>query len=100
MTDDMDTADVLDAAADEIRNHGWCKGVPYIGEASCLLGALSHAGELDEVTRARHAVCGLLGFEQWYPLGDWNDMVTRTADEVITVLMEAAARVRLGEIKP
>ena len=97
MSADMDVADVLDAAADEIRSHGWCRGTHYAGKASCLLGAIARS--CDDEWPARVAVCATLGFNKFYPLGDWNDRDERTADEVITALMEAAARVRLGEIK-
>jgi hypothetical protein len=107
VTDDMDTADVLDAAADYIRAHGWRQngfgGPDCYGNhnPSCAVGAV----RLQEVYSAcfiNPAVCAVervVGLTSSCDLAHWNDAPERTADEVITALMEAAARVRLGEIK-
>ncbi len=98
----MDVADVLEAAADYLRENGWQKyAYGGHGHPACSLGAIREADRRDlpfwelKICAPTRAVETLLHRE----LDRWNDE-QRTKKQVITALMEAAARVRLGEIKP
>ncbi len=102
----MDVADVLDAAADYIRRYGHHKGdfrAPG-GDACCVLGALSMVDNGIEyavmgASKEARALRVTLQVAGPLSLAEWNDDARRTKRQVITALMEAAARVRTGEIK-
>lgn len=99
---DMSLADVLDAAADYIRTHGWHQGdLGFEGGPRCLIGAIDEAAQeewapLDAAVAHVSRCLGLrpLPSSKWVSAAKWNDRPERSADEVIDALMEAAARLR------
>ncbi len=103
MSDDMDTADVLDAAADYLRIHGWVQGkYGEDGAPRCAHGAIRALGASNPVRwTAVAALNSTLGLDSSsHSIEAWNDVQGRTAAEVVTALMEAATRVRTGEVQP
>ena len=101
MSADMDTADVLDAAADLIAVNGHAKQVwSTPGGCLCIGGALARAMNLA-------CVGDVMDTKPWTAFEDhigmwpsnWNDYHHRSASEVVVELRKCAARVRLGEIK-
>jgi hypothetical protein len=104
MSEDIDVADVLNAAADYIATHGLAKeGFGSDDGPRCLLGAMSTAWQASDMPDSgTNPGCALWGVAAGavsqaigHPgIAKWNDAPERTADEVITALLEAAARLR------
>lgn len=106
---EMLTSEVLDLAADKIRERGWTQGLggwPGWGpdDALCLEGGIMAALGYDEETPERlYRGCPAFGAVRDYlGLGDdflfpWNDASGRTQQEVIEVLRAAAAVERAKE---
>lgn len=101
-----DTAEILDVAADLIKEHGWIQGsVGRPGVGFDLIGAVEGA-QLRKY--GPHSASGwrlwattmaaLTEYLQTTMLVEWNDAPGRTANEVYGVLKEVAAGVR--SIKP
>jgi hypothetical protein len=96
MSDDMDVADVLCAAADWIGAHGLGKGEQTAKGPACAVGAIAIAEGIGTLWGgpASRELADLLGVGRVGGIFTWNDAPERTADEVITALLEAAARWR------
>lgn len=101
-----DTAEILDAAANLIKAHGWVQGsVGRPGVGFDLVGAVEGA-QLRKY--GPHSASGwrlwtttmaaLTEYLQTTMLVEWNDAPGRTANEVYGVLKEVAAGIR--SIKP
>lgn len=109
MSEEMTTADVLDAAADYLRSFGHFKGdfcdrtMLSNKPPCCILGALSCVKTGEPIpsniihSNEYKAIVGHLGLDpdEWTSLSVWNDRPERTADEVIDALMSCAADLRL-----
>ena len=91
----MTAAEVLEAAADYIDEHGWCQnyrvdrygGVCALGGIWAITDAMDFQAGNDLATKADTALCDAVG--QW--IGHWNDAPGRTKDEVVRKLREVAA---------
>lgn len=110
----MNTAEILNKAADVIEERGWHKGdfvssVGFDGSGCvCVLGAINVAvgevpyavfeiGDRDERTDAARVLAEYLGLVlrdgDVTEVGDrWNDAEGRTKDEVVAALREAARK--------
>lgn len=104
----MNTADILDQAADLIEPEGaWTQGwfardrhghkVPTWSPDAvcwCAIGAILRAANLPSVAgAARSHIFSLVG-----PIPDFNDAPERTQAEVVAKLREAAALARQGGV--
>lgn len=101
MSEDMTTATaatMLDEAARHIEIYGWQRGrLGGKGGPCCAIGATTVAWDgLTARTSAawRMGMTALAETIGTKSLSQWNDAPERTADEVITALLEAAARLR------
>ncbi len=107
MTDEekQDVADTLNAAADHVRmkglhnSGGW--GAIYAEDGPCcILGTVQMVQPEDEVGGWHEAVDAIAAaLDEHNPhasrlIAPWNDEPERTAEDVINLLMEAAARLR------
>jgi len=108
--DTQDVIDTLNAAADHVRmkglhNSGGWGAIHAADGPCCLLGSIQMVrpdGDPNfDSTSIWHQACEAVGavLNDKSPhasrlIAPWNDTLGRTADEVITVLMEAAARLR------
>lgn len=98
---EQDAADTLNAAADHIRmqglhnSGGW--GAIYMDDGPCCILGTIQMVRPDLAYKiwedAIDAIAKVLSTEN-REIAPWNDTPGRTAEEVITVLMEAAARLR------
>lgn len=84
----MTPAAILRAAAQELRDHGWCQ---HEGEDEkgrhCALGAIGVVAGLGQYETAT-----VLRIYLKTPyIGDWNDTPGRTQEEVIAALEAAAS---------
>src|SRR5688500_12158467 len=98
VTADLDAADLLDAASDYLRTHGWIQGWSGgHGNPRRAVGALSSA--YDGAAALPGAWDGAIASMQRAVaphadrISSWNDQDGRTRDEVIDKLMDAAARI-------
>lgn len=101
----MNSADVLDRAAEIIEHNGWAQGqyfVPEFGKAPedcrvCAIGAINVAlyAAKPTVLPSQERTFPLSSVVEWYldvyDLAEWNDAKDRTAEEVIAALRGAAA---------
>ncbi len=99
MSKHIETAEVLEAAADHIAVYGWSQGDYGAAEMRCCaVGALrvvaDSLGDFPLAFAAQSAVERLVSPDGDYSVQHWNDHPSRTADEVIMALMEAAAEWR------
>ena len=117
MSGNEDIAATLDAAADYLEQHGWCRGTLKDDSGRvCLVGSLlavtGHWNETDKhfvikgngdarFRIAKAELCDYLGFmphEDEFENGDilveFNDKPERTSEDVVTTLRKAATRVR------
>lgn len=102
----METAEILNKAADVIEERGWYQGLSQDpdGTGVCALGAicvavgldphaLAELGEGDDAA-ARAGVEAADALEDWLgldlPVTQWNDEYVDTAEQVVTALREAA----------
>lgn len=84
----MNPAQVLLAAAEELRTHGWCQSDFADGAGRhCTPGAINVVAQGVNTYAASELLRNHLEID-W--IDDWNDTPGRTADEVIAAL-EAAA---------
>ncbi len=87
---------IYDVVIDELRDHGWVKGAPRRGEAMCLGEAIDAAvGVKDTTTAMKLARAGRVGAHLRDLLGErslaaWSDEPTRTLNDVLGLLSEAA----------
>ncbi len=92
------TPTIYDVVIAELRDHGWVKGAPRRGEAMCLVEAIDAAvGVKDHVATVgtKFARAGRVGAHLRDLLGErnlaaWSDEPTRTLDDVLGLLAEAA----------
>lgn len=103
----MNTADILDKAADLIDTYGHCKGV-YFGDdgSMCMYGSVVLAGQpgydtenpadLTPEVMAAHRCLDrfMLRQRQSAPAFGWNDAPERTKEEVVSTLRAAAQAAR------
>ena len=77
------------AAADYIREHGWCQGVAvdYQGRV-CIEGALAKIIEYDPGRRVNARM--RLGIPSAFSPSEWNDKRGRKVNEVLDLLENAA----------
>jgi hypothetical protein len=96
VTPTLTPAEVLDAAADYIRTHGWAQWQFKTCDGHvCALGAIYEVvGGYGDDRLAFDAAEDALIRTVGQTIGEWNDAPSRTADEVMDTLMEAAARLR------
>jgi hypothetical protein len=98
-------ADVYRAAAADIREHGLAKGDYVVGASHCTVGALQSAALTHpevNIQREAHYLAGLLGldtgrFEMHYGVAYWNDREETTADDVVTLLEQAAEKLEADQ---
>jgi hypothetical protein len=110
----MLTSEILDKAADVIERNGWHRGgfiqiTPGVAPAAspcCAMAAINIAEGDDPyvglIYPAHEAMANHLALDvsEWdpheesYPLGQWNDLVAETAEQVIAELRAAAASER------
>ena len=110
---------ILIGAAHLIRTRGWCRGT-LLDErgAICLLGAIFEAGMHKSAAMfwGDHCECDALTIKAWttverlindrdgrpdggwLTIPGWNDLPSRTTDEVLQVLDEAAAVVSFDDV--
>lgn len=97
------TADLLDAAAARLAEHGHCKGVTReLDGRSCALGAIQTVGWRWNMFVTRNAVKSLYNTltsfsdaeDEAYSIATWNDHPDTTADDVITTMQKAAIGLR------
>lgn len=88
-------ADVLEAAADYIEEHGWCQGHYWDGTdagAVCIQGALSAIpGRIHTANRALAREDGVVT--------RWNDTPGREQWEVDQLLRTTAKKIRHGDLE-
>lgn len=98
MSEDLDVADVLEAAAEVIEVKGWCQKESVDGEGRvCVLGAVQSADLLNRhplTVRAMRALRNRLGLVQNYDVIAWNDRPGRTEGEVLDLLKHTAKDLR------
>lgn len=85
----MTAAFILRQAAGIIRERGWCQGKLFDGIKCCVAGAMgqvSPVGDVEEHWKARKILTDQIG-PSW---GEWNDVPSRTVDEVLEMLERAA----------
>lgn len=92
-----DTSKLLLKAADRIETHGWCQGNYWVGEKSCLVGAITKAWGSDykndgssQRALAYERVARSLGLPMPADIIAWNDAKERTEDEVVAKLRAVA----------
>lgn len=111
----LETADLLERAANRIERYGHCKDLYYTGgdEAypftapSCARGAIRLSAGFDPYGENAFPPAEVYDAEAWlsrllWDRGDarlrsvtaWNDMPERTADEVVAALRFAARKAR------
>jgi len=103
----MKISETLYKAADHIERRGWHQGYfwpgekeafepPYVeGDPCCALGAIAVVENRDpvhETTAAMDYLAEHLGYKMAAFVADWNDMGSRTKDEVLAALRGAALR--------
>lgn len=89
---------IYDVVIDELRDHGWVKGAPRRGEAMCLVEAIDVAVGVNDpaaTTGTKLARAGRVGAHLRDLLCErnlavWSDELTRTLDDVLGLLAEAA----------
>lgn len=91
---------VYDAVFVELRDHGWVKGTPRRGEALCLVAAIDKVVGTDAMatggsSAAKMARAGRVGAHLRDLIGErnlaaWSDEPSRTLDDVLELLAEAA----------
>lgn len=107
---DLETADLLDRAADRTEGGHWCQGTPAHDALGrdvdpldpsachwCMGGAMIYAAAGDSTAVAHVAVRRYLGLPQRGGLvGVWNDRPGRTEAEAVAALRGAAEMLREG----
>lgn len=84
-------ADVLDAAADYIDEHGWTQNVYEDEEgACCAMGGILRVSDPDSAYFAEDALQRHLG----RTIVQWNDTADQTAANVTHTMREVAASLR------
>lgn len=95
------TADDLDAAADDLDQHGWCQGTMYTTDGrACVRGALYRTTQsLGRTVAAEHAILDMIETDDvvWGCIPDWNDTAGQTIDDVTGVMRKAAGHLRSPE---
>lgn len=90
----MTIAEVCRAAADYLRDHGWCQGAMKRGDRRCLVGAIwavVPVAVLDE-SPVYLALLDEAGMEPDDTLSAWNDAPGRLKRDVIDLLERTASK--------
>lgn len=95
------TADVLERAADRLRDGAWWRGkAGYEGRgANCIVTAIGRAaGAVGTVSynEARDTMVEHMGFTNSDQLIEWNDHIADSKETVIRELRACAAKLRGG----
>lgn len=79
------------AAADYIEKWGWHQGSASGSTGGvCAMGAILEVTDIKFHVRAMRLLCRHLGSQHIDYIPDWNDSPSRTKEEVISALREAA----------
>lgn len=97
---DDDVTTIYDAVVVQLRDRGWVKGTPRRGDALCLVAAIDKAVGADAAavgvsSAAKMARAGRVGSHLRDLIGErnlaaWSDESSRTLEDVVELLEEAA----------